>query len=107
MGNRISRVYTRTGDDGSTGMADGSRVSKDSTVIAAIGEVDELNALIGVLRAEGLSQAFDTGLLSIQNELFALGGELAMPAYQVIDERHIKNLEQQIDECGAPVRVQR
>jgi len=101
MGNRITKVYTRTGDDGSTGMADGSRVNKDSTVIVAIGEVDELNALIGVLRAESLPQAFDTALLNVQNELFTLGGELAMPAYQVINEQYINNLEQRIDEWNA------
>jgi len=101
MGNRISKVYTRTGDDGSTGIADGSRVSKDSALISAIGEVDELNAVIGVLRAENLPQAYDAALLKIQNELFTLGGELAMPAYQVIGGKHINHLEQQLDEWNA------
>ncbi len=97
MGNRISKVYTRTGDDGTTGMADGSRVAKDAPVIHAIGDVDELNACIGVLRAEDLPDFVDKALEHIQHELFALGGELAMPRYQVIAARHIGKLEVQID----------
>ena len=98
MGNRISKVYTRTGDDGTTGMADGSRVKKSSVVIAAIGEVDELNAVIGVLRAEDLPPAYDATLLKIQNDLFTIGGELSMPAYQVVTGQHITIMEQQIDQ---------
>ena len=98
MGNRISKVYTRTVDDGTTGMADGSRVKKSSVVIAAIGEVDELNAVIGVLRAEDLPPAYDATLLKIQNDLFTIGGELSMPAYQVVTGQHITIMEQQIDQ---------
>lgn len=98
MGNRISKVYTRTGDDGTTGMADGSRVKKSSVVIAAIGEVDELNAVIGVLRAEDLSPTYDAALLKIQNDLFTIGGELSMPAYQAVTGQHITLMEQQIDQ---------
>jgi len=97
MGNRISKVYTRTGDDGSTGMADGSRVSKDSVVISVIGEIDELSAVIGVLRAEHLPDTYDIALLKIQNELFSVGGELSMPDYQVLQVQHVEALEQQID----------
>jgi len=97
MGNRISKVYTRTGDDGTTGMADGSRVAKDSLVITAIGDIDELNASIGVLRAEDLPDQHNASLLKIQNNLFTIGGELAMPEYQLISERHVMGLEQQID----------
>jgi cob(I)alamin adenosyltransferase len=98
MGYRISKVYTRTGDDGTTSMADGSRISKTSAVMQAIGDVDELNASIGVLRAEPLPKVIDLGLLAVQNELFSVGGELAMPEYQTISQGHIDVLEKQIDE---------
>ena len=97
MGNRISKVYTRTGDDGTTGMADGSRVMKDTSIMDAIGDVDELNACIGVLRAEDLPDFMDKMLGNIQHELFTLGGELAMPEYQVIAASHVEKLEAQID----------
>ncbi len=97
MGNRISKVYTRTGDDGSTGMADGSRVAKDAPIMDAIGDVDELNAYIGVLRAEDLPGFMDKMLGDIQHELLTLGGELAMPEYQVIAASHVEKLEAQID----------
>lgn len=97
MGNRITKVYTRTGDDGSTSKADGSRVAKNSTLITAMGEVDELNAAIGLLRAEALPTEIDQDLLTIQNDLFSVGGELAMPEFQVIDKTYIAQLEAQID----------
>lgn len=99
MGNQPPRIYTRTGDDGTTGMANGLRVNKDSLVVMAIGEIDELNAVIGVLRAENLSRPCDAALSSIQNDLFTIGAELAMSAHhQVIDEQYIRHLEQQIDQ---------
>lgn len=98
MGNRISRVYTRTGDDGTTGMADGSRVAKDSPVMQAIGDVDELNCCIGMLRAENLPDFLDGNLQQIQHELFSLGGELAMPEYQVINAQSVQRLEAQMDQ---------
>lgn len=97
MAKRITKVYTRTGDDGSTGMADGSRVGKDTAVIVAIGDTDELNATVGLLRAEELPASLDEALKAIQNDLFAIGGELAMPEFQVIGEDHVGQLEQQID----------
>lgn len=98
MGNRISKVYTRTGDDGTTGLADGSRQPKDTPLITAMGEVDELNSVLGVLRAESLPDFIDTEMQCIQNNLFALGGELAMPEYRVINNGYITSLENQIDE---------
>lgn len=97
MGNRITKVYTRTGDDGTTGMADGSRQSKASPVMLAIGDVDELNACIGVLRAESLPEDVDAVLLATQNNLFACGGELSMPEFQVIADAHVLAIEQEID----------
>lgn len=98
MGHRISKVYTRTGDDGSTGKADGSRVAKNSPLIIAMGEVDELNAVIGLLRAEVLPIEIDQALLQIQNDLFSVGGELAMPEFQVIGQSHVERLEEIIDQ---------
>ncbi len=80
MGNRLSKIVTRTGDDGTTGLADGARVAKDSARIHAIGSVDELNSYLGVLLAETLPLAVRELLLRVQNDLFDLGGALAYPA---------------------------
>ena len=97
MGNRITRVYTRTGDDGTTGMADGSRVSKDSALVTAIGDVDELNVALGLLRSEQLDRDLDEPLERIQHELFAYGGELSMPEFQKLNDEHVQWLEVEID----------
>lgn len=97
MGNRISKVYTRTGDDGTTGMADGTRIAKDTSVIQAMGDIDETNSSIGLLRAEDLPELIEHALQDIQNDLFSLGGELAMPTWQTIIPAHIEKLESQID----------
>ena len=105
MGNRLSKIYTRTGDDGSTGMADGSRVSKADSLFSVMGDVDELNSHIGLVRAqltqtpiEHTQQAdFAQALVIIQHLLFNIGGELAMPEYEGINATHIDWLEQQID----------
>ncbi|MBI5437050.1 MAG: cob(I)yrinic acid a,c-diamide adenosyltransferase [Nitrosomonadales bacterium] len=80
MANRLSKITTRTGDNGSTGLADGTRVAKDSARIHAIGSVDELNSHLGVLLAEALPQDVRDLLLRVQNDLFDLGGSLAYPA---------------------------
>ena len=101
MAERISRVYTRTGDDGLTGMADGTRVDKSSAVITAIGDVDELNSVIGLLRSESLPDTCEHLMRQVQNDLFSMGGELSMPAYQVIGEQHVLRLELQIDNWNA------
>ena len=101
MGNRLSKIYTRTGDDGSTGMADGSRVAKHSLVIQAVGEVDELNSHIGVLLANDLPEALRAVLVEVQHDLFNLGGQLSMPDYQLITTKQIDFLEQQIDQYNA------
>ena len=105
MGNRLSKIYTRTGDDGSTGMADGSRVSKADSLFSVMGDVDELNSHIGLVRAhltqtvlEHTQQAdFTQALVIIQHLLFNIGGELAMPEYEGVSAIHIEWLEQQID----------
>jgi cob(I)alamin adenosyltransferase len=79
MGNRLSKIVTRTGDDGSTGLADGTRVAKDSARIHAIGNLDELNSHLGVLLAETLPPEIRKLILRVQNDLFDLGGTLAFP----------------------------
>jgi len=98
MGHRLSKIYTRTGDDGSTGLGDGSRVPKDHARVEAYGTVDELNALMGVLRAELAPEHPQQNLLStIQHDLFDLGGELCIPGYSLLKAEGIDQLEQAID----------
>jgi cob(I)alamin adenosyltransferase len=97
MGKRLTRIYTRTGDDGTTGLADGSRVAKDSARIAAIGEVDELNSALGLLLAEPLPQSVSAALGSVQHDLFDLGGELSVPGHGIIGESHVARLERELD----------
>lgn len=93
MGNRLSKIATRTGDKGTTGLGDGSRVDKDNVRIQAIGEVDELNSNLGVLLAEPLPDELREELVSIQHDLFDLGGELCIPGYQMIKEEHVERLD--------------
>jgi len=93
MGNRLSKIATRTGDKGTTGLGDGSRVDKDNVRIQAIGEVDELNSNLGVLLAEPLPDEMREELVSIQHDLFDLGGELCIPGYQMIKEEHVERLD--------------
>lgn len=90
---RLSKITTRTGDDGTTGLADGSRLSKDSPRIEAIGVVDELNSQIGLLLTETLPQAAREALASIQHDLFDLGGELALPQRPAITGAKVVRLE--------------
>ena len=104
MGNRLSKIYTRTGDDGSTGMADGSRVSKADNLFSVMGDIDELNSHIGLVRAQlqhnkgqSIEKEFSQALVIIQHLLFNIGGELAMPEYEGVNATHITWLEQQID----------
>lgn len=101
MGNRLSKIYTRTGDDGTTGMADGSRLSKADLRFEAMGKIDLLNSQIGLLRGY-LTQAehgeFDKKLSRLQHQLFNIGGELAMPEWQGISSDYIVELETQIDD---------
>ncbi|MGH8253355.1 MAG: cob(I)yrinic acid a,c-diamide adenosyltransferase [Steroidobacteraceae bacterium] len=102
MGNRLSKIVTRTGDDGSTGLADGSRVPKESARIEACGTVDELNSAIGVLLAQsGLPETMPAQLLEIQHDLFDLGGELAIPGSVVIQAKQVEALEALVEEWNA------
>jgi cob(I)alamin adenosyltransferase len=99
MGNRLSRIYTRTGDDGTTGLGDGSRVAKDSVRVEAYGTVDELNSAIGVLLAvPGVLPAAASCLTEIQHELFDIGGELCIPGHRVITPEHVARLEKSLDD---------
>lgn len=97
MGNRLSKIYTRTGDDGSTGLADGSRVDKDSLRMEAIGSLDELNSGIGLLLVEVHEDGMRECLLDIQHRLFDLGGELSLPGTSVLNQARVDALEQQLD----------
>lgn len=97
MGNRLSRIYTRTGDDGTTGLGDGSRVAKDSPRIEAMGDVDELNAVIGILLTEPLSPILKDTLTQIQHDLFNLGGEICMPGHTMLKDGRVKALEKILD----------
>ncbi len=97
MANRLSKIYTRTGDSGSTGLGDGSRVAKDSLRIEAIGAVDELNSALGVLLADAVPDDVRTGLLAIQHDLFDLGGELSIPGYTSVGPQHVTRLENELD----------
>jgi cob(I)alamin adenosyltransferase len=93
MGNRLSKIATRTGDDGTTGLGDGSRVQKDDARIAAIGDVDELNSQIGVLLCEPLPGNVRDLLVDIQHDLFDLGGELCIPGHSMIETHHLAQLD--------------
>ena len=101
MGNRLSRIYTRTGDDGSTGLGDGSRIEKDSLRIEAIGTLDELNSAIGVLLCNPLPESVQPALIAIQHTLFDLGGELCIPGTLVIADDRVTALEQTLDTLNA------
>ena len=94
MGNRLSKIVTRTGDSGTTGLGDGTRVTKDSLRIDVIGEIDELNSTFGVLLAEDLPDAIPDALLGVQNDLFDLGGEICIPNTNIISEAHIVRIEE-------------
>ena len=98
MGNRLSKIYTRTGDDGTTGLGDGVRVAKDDLRVAAFGDTDEANSAIGmVLAVRDIPDEVRRCLVEVQHKLFDLGGELAMPGYRAIEQSHIDWLEQQLD----------
>ncbi|WP_133650211.1 cob(I)yrinic acid a,c-diamide adenosyltransferase [Paraburkholderia flava] len=93
MGNRLSKIATRTGDDGSTGLGDGRRVRKDDARIAAMGDVDELNSNLGVLLCEPLPDDVRAALTAIQHDLFDLGGELCIPGHTVISDDYLARLD--------------
>src|SRR5690606_26003069 len=106
MGNRLSKIYTRTGDDGSTGLGDGTRVPKDSARVAAYGTVDEANSAIGLLLAcplllGGQAPEVRELLTSVQHQLFDLGGELCIPGHAAVHDADVERLERELDRFNA------
>lgn len=103
MGHRLSKIYTRTGDSGMTGLSDGARVEKDAARVEAMGAVDELNSHLGATLAQPLPAGVRACLTQIQHRLFDLGGELSMPGddYRVLRSSHIEQLEQWLDQFNA------
>ncbi len=97
MGHRLTKIYTRTGDAGDTGLGDGSRVPKDSLRVHALGEIDELNSTIGLLLAEELPAGMRTALSAIQHDLFDLGGEVCIPGHTSMSELQVSRLETLLD----------
>jgi cob(I)alamin adenosyltransferase len=103
VGHRLSKIYTRTGDDGSTGLGDGSRIPKDSLRVEALGTLDELNSQIGLVLALEAPSLAREALDEIQHLLFDLGGELSLPDRRFIEARHTLWLEQQLDLLNDPL----
>ena len=101
MGHRLSKIYTRTGDKGMTGLSNGQRIDKDSLRIEAIGTVDELNSQIGVILTNDIPTGTRDYLTRIQHALFDLGGELSMPDRESIETKHISELETWLDNLNA------
>ncbi|MFO1200433.1 MAG: cob(I)yrinic acid a,c-diamide adenosyltransferase [Burkholderiaceae bacterium] len=101
MGHRLSQIATRTGDDGSTGLGDGTRTGKDSLRIAALGDVDELNSTIGLLMTESLPADVADALLAIQHDLFDLGGELCIPGYENVSDAQVARLDEHLARYNA------
>lgn len=102
MGNRLSKIYTKTGDDGTTGLGDGSRTSKDSARVEAYGTVDEANSAIGlVLANDAVPDNIRACLTDVQHDLFELGGELCMPGYNAVTEDMVARLEAELDTLNA------
>ena len=101
MANRLSTIATRTGDDGTTGLGDGSRTRKDDARIQVIGEIDELNATLGVLLVEPLPDPVRADLLEIQHDLFDLGGELSIPGHRILTQAQVARLDERLAHYNA------
>lgn len=101
MGQRLTQIATRTGDDGTTGLGDGSRVPKTDARVMAMGDVDELNSTLGVLLCEDLPPAVREALLQIQHDLFDLGGELCIPGFENIHEAQLLRLDEWLAQYNA------
>jgi cob(I)alamin adenosyltransferase len=103
MGHRLSKITTRTGDAGETGLGDGARVAKDSARIAALGDIDELNSAIGMVLAEDLPKEVRAALDQVQHDLFDLGGELSIPGHALLGDAQVAALENWLEEWNAPL----
>ena len=105
MGHRLSKIYTRTGDKGDTGLGDGSRIAKDHIRIEAIGTVDELNSIIGMVLANTIPDEISQCFNKVQHHLFDLGGELCIPGHIALDESYISYLEETLDKFNANLPI--
>lgn len=101
MGKRLTQIATRTGDDGTTGLGDNTRVSKNSLRVHAMGDVDELNSHIGLLLCEAMPEGVRTLLVEIQHQLFNLGGELSIPGYELLKVDALRVLDRALEEHNA------
>lgn len=103
MGHRLSKIVTRTGDAGTTGLADNTRVAKTDARVAALGDVDELNSQLGVLLALELPPTVRGALTRVQHELFNLGGEISLPGSIVVNDEHVVALEHSVETLNEPL----
>ncbi len=101
MGNRLTKITTRTGDNGSTGLGDGTRIQKSAPRVSAMGDIDELNSMLGLLLTEPLPEAARATLVRIQNELFDLGGEICIPGHRALTDAHVAFLDGEISRINA------
>jgi cob(I)alamin adenosyltransferase len=101
VGHRLSKITTRTGDAGDTGLGDGARVAKDSARIAALGDIDELNSAIGVILAEQVASDVRATLEQVQHDLFDLGGEVSIPGHTLLTEKQVQDLESTLERWNA------
>jgi cob(I)alamin adenosyltransferase len=101
MGNRLSRITTRTGDAGTTGLGDGARIHKSAPRVQAMGDIDEANSALGLVLAETLSSAARMRLTRVQNQMFDLGGEICIPGHRALTDAHVEYLEAAIAELNA------
>jgi cob(I)alamin adenosyltransferase len=104
MGHRLSKIYTRTGDDGTTGLGDGSRTDKDSLRVDAFGTVDELNCVLGHLATHTLPEQMRREVVAIQHDLFDIGGELCIPGHSVVTDTRVEHLEHYLDALNAELQ---
>src|SRR5215213_6644303 len=104
MAHRLSKITTRTGDAGETGLGDGSRVAKDSLRVCALGEVDELNCVIGLLLAEEVPAAMREALVQVQHDLFDVGGELSIPGHVLLASARVDALEETLESWNAELQ---
>jgi cob(I)alamin adenosyltransferase len=101
MGNRLSKIYTKTGDKGTTGLANGERINKNDIRVQCFGDIDELNSALGIVKAQaGLTETMESILTRLQHELFDLGSELCLPGYEAITEEHVTQLENDLNELN-------
>lgn len=101
MGHRLSKITTRTGDTGDTGLGDGARVPKDSARIATLGDIDELNSAIGLILSEETPSEVRAVLEQVQHDLFDLGGEVSIPGHSLLTEQQVESLERSVEEWNS------